>query len=75
MTKEKDIFHRMIGMGLEMVILDVLTLLDSLSIANVRLTCRKWRNLTNQLLWNTETGKKYLKGLLKNNFLYKEPST
>jgi WD40 repeat protein len=73
MTEEKDIFDRMIGMGLEMVILDVLTLLDSQDIANVRLTCHKWRNVTNQLLWNTETGKKYLEGLLKNNFLYKEP--
>jgi WD40 repeat protein len=58
-----------------MIILDhVLKQLDSESITNARLTCRKWRNVIDQLLWNTNSGKKYLNGLLKNNFLYKMPN-
>jgi hypothetical protein len=75
MTEEKDIFGRMIDMGLEMVILDhVLKQLDSESITNARLTCHKWRNLIDLVLWNTNSGKKYLNVLLKNNFMYNEPN-
>jgi outer membrane protein assembly factor BamB len=69
----KDIFDSMIGMGLDMVILEILTMLDSQSIANARLTCHKWRNEIDQLLWHTETGKKYLYILNKNNFIHNEP--
>jgi hypothetical protein len=72
--KEINIFDSLIGMNLEMVILEVLTMLDSQSLTNARLTCRKWRNVIDNLVWHTETGKKYLYGLNKNNFLHNEPN-
>jgi hypothetical protein len=42
---------RMIDIGLEKYILEILTLIDSQSIANARLTCQKWRKVIDKQLW------------------------
>jgi hypothetical protein len=52
--------------------IEILKLLDSQSIANLRLTCPTMKKWIDDW-WNTKTGRKYLDGLIKINVLYKEP--